>query len=84
MNMPLIEGVSTKQKLQRGQILFYKINEYINNTINAHFQTLSGVSKLYYHTLEGEAKFLYFSEEMIENLKLREFELINYIYIIKK
>ena len=77
MNMPLIEGVSTKQKLQKGEILFYKLNEYISNTINIHFQTLSGLPKLYYYELEEETKDLNFSKETIETLGLKDFEGIN-------
>ena len=85
MNMPLIEGVSTKQKLQKGDILFYKLNDNINNAINIHFQNLSGIPKLYYHELEKETKDLNFTDQTIKNLELRVFKGINNnIYYNKK
>ena len=47
--MPLIKGVSTRQELKRGEILYYRINENSknSNSIKVHFQTLSGNPKIY-------------------------------------
>ena len=50
LNMPLIRGIPTKQNLKPNQMLYYKINEYKDNSniINVNFQILSGSPKLYY------------------------------------
>ena len=47
--MPLIKGVSTRQELKKGEILYYRINENSKNSssIKVHFQTLSGNPKIY-------------------------------------
>ena len=48
--MPLIKGISTKQNLEKGKILYYRINENSKNSefINVNFQTISGNPKVYH------------------------------------
>ena len=48
--MPLIKGISTKQNLKKGQILYYRINENSQKSklINVNFQTISGNPKVYH------------------------------------
>ena len=49
LNMPLIRGISIRQILKKGQIIYYRINENeINsNLINAHFQNVTGKTKVF-------------------------------------
>ena len=51
--MPLIRGISTKQHLKKGEILFYRIAENSKNSklINLDFHTISGKPEVYYTQL---------------------------------
>ena len=50
LSMPLIKGISTRQILKRGQLIYYRINENTINSksINIHFQNITGATKVYY------------------------------------
>ena len=49
LNMSLIKGVSTKQILPKGKYIYYRINEYSQNSssINIHFQNISGETEVF-------------------------------------
>ena len=49
LTMPLIKGISTRQILKKGQIIYYRINENSINSksINIHFQNITGSTKVY-------------------------------------
>ena len=49
LNMPLIKGISTRQKLGKGQVIYYRINENSlkSNFINVHFQNITGSTKVF-------------------------------------
>ena len=67
--MPLIKGVSTKQRLGKKQILYYRINENPNEsqTINVHFQTLSGSPRIFYSECNNYPN-CYFNINNINNI----------------
>ena len=66
--MPLIKGISTKQNLKKGEILYYRINENSKNSesINVNFQTISGNPKVYH---SNATNFPYYNISDIKDLK---------------
>jgi hypothetical protein len=77
-NLPLKNGVSLLQNLEKGQILYYRLNEYIpgSNYLFLHFQKIHGNVKVY----KGICDYIpecYFDEYKIMNDNLEE---INYFY----
>ena len=80
LNMPLIKGISTRQKLKKGQYIYYRINEntQYSNSINVHFQNVTGSTKVYYSYCNNYPE-CYFSLDNIEN-KTEQYSINNNIY----
>ena len=80
LNMPLIKGISTRQKLKKGQYIYYRINENTqdSNSMNVHFQNVTGSTKVYYSYCNNYPE-CYFSLDNIDN-KTEQYSINNNIY----
>ena len=70
LTMPLIRGISTRQILKKGQIIYYRINENLNKRylINVHFQNITGNTKIFYENCTDFPK-CSFTQDKISNEK---------------
>ena len=84
LNFPLINGLSMQQNLKKGQILYYRLSEYLEKSeyINLYFQSLFGDVKVYKSLCENIN--CTFNENMLTDLKEIKFDYKNNIHLTEK